>query len=63
MNDKTLTNLIYELDNHIHFTMASRVVKKEKSRMSFEAWLKILTKLCRFAGTKKALKMIGYMRD
>lgn len=59
MNDKTLTDLILELDNHIHFTWTNRYVKgKEDRRLSFPEWNRMVRRLLRFAGTKKALEVV-----
>lgn len=59
MNDKTLTELILELDNHIHFTWTNRYLKRSRGRgFSFGAWNKMLCKLLRFAGTKRALDVV-----
>lgn len=63
MNDRTLTKLILKLDNHIHFTMANRALKKRRSNMSFETWLKILRRLLRYAGTKKAKQVVKWSYD
>lgn len=59
MNTNDLVALLEQLDNAMHRTVADRVMAGTPVRMSLRRWRGIYNELLKFAGTKKARKLMG----
>jgi hypothetical protein len=63
LSEKGFVDKLMELDNYVHWLATVRALKKSKNTIPIDAWTAILYKLLRFAGTKRAIEIIGYEKD
>lgn len=63
MSPASLVELIRQVDTHVHTIASRRAVKHLPIGMTLKEWDKIYNRLLKFAGTKKAKKLIEYTKD
>jgi hypothetical protein len=62
MSPTSLVKLIRDVDTHVHYLAAKRILKGDRINMTLKEWEAMYDKLLSFAGTPHAKRLIRYAK-